>query len=206
LKLLLEDDTESNDAWQDILRFGSTRPLSLCLLTSPSLCLCSYGYTDESKRRIEEIDRQLAEYGKERLTASSTSLVETQDEVDDEGGADVGVKLPMLVPSVANSSDQVDEKEASRPEKVLGDNYLKEQVRCCSPRPSVPISVPLSLSLCFCLCPSAPVPLSLSSLDSSVVYQKMATVRKKYSQQLDLLLTMVHSQVSLGTLSSVFRL
>jgi hypothetical protein len=180
LKLLLEDDTESNDAWQDILRFGSTRPLSLSTspsLTQPlplshnlslsvsldlSLCLCSYGYTDESKRRIEEIDRQLAEYGKERLTASSTSLVETQDAVDDEGGADVRVKLPMLVPSVANSSDQVDEKEASRPEKVIGDNYLKEQVRCCSPlslcrcpSPSVSVflslSVSLSVSLCLCL-------------------------------------------------------
>jgi hypothetical protein len=57
------------------------------------------------------------------------SLVDKEEDEEEEAA---GEKLPLLVSSSGSNvgSNQVEEKEISRaPEKVIGDNYLKEQVR-----------------------------------------------------------------------------
>lgn len=109
---MLEDDTESNEAWQDILR----------LLPESSLLICMnrYGYTEESKRRIDEIDAKLAEFDAERQRYQIGNV--QPQESDDEASSQ---QLPALVPEKSN---QHEDKEVVRPEKVIGDTYLKEQV------------------------------------------------------------------------------
>jgi hypothetical protein len=147
--MLLEDEDESGEVWRSIIR---------------------YGYTLEEEKRIKEIDDKLLHYQREREAeqerrkkenfAQECDAVEENDcrrEREESG------KLPILVKSQSTEKDKArdeeNDKEYLRPEKVIGDSYLKEQVKLIA--------------------------------NGDHVHQKMATVRRKYSQQLDLLLTMV---------------
>lgn len=84
-----------------------------------------YGYTNEQQKRVSEIDEKLAQFESERQqylqknTNSSTSSLNVSEEKNNEQG-----KLPILGKGLKND----EEKEIHRPEKVIGDNYLKEQV------------------------------------------------------------------------------
>lgn len=167
MKLLLDDDeSEANPVWQDILR-------SLSSATSPPDLIRRYGYTKESKARIDEIDDKLAEFEQERqrFLSSRSCAIDISPEEEENTSAAIP-KLPQIVGAKSSNQNQVEEEKAASfsrpPEKVIGDSYLKEQVSL----------------------------LPFLTLVLIKNHQKMATVRRKYSQQLDLLLSMVHSQVS----------
>jgi hypothetical protein len=125
----------------------------LCFGCSFGSRLDRYGHSKESEERINEIDAKLAEFEQERARYLLPTS-ESEQQQHEEPHSETSQRLPQIVSgkgastSVASASVAV---AVSRPEKVIGDSYLKEQ--------------------------------------------KMATIRRKYSQQLDLLLSLVHSQV-----------
>ena len=120
-----------------------------------------YGYTTEQEKKIDEIDEKLLQFEIERQqhlnqnnfssSATPNSISRTEFDLEESSENTMKVEEGKLPPLSGKGVKNDEEKEINRPEKVIGDNYLKEQ--------------------------------------------KMNTVRKKYSQQLDVLLTMVKSQV-----------
>jgi hypothetical protein len=120
----------------------SSGPSSLlCFGCSFGSRLDRYGHSKESEERINEIDAKLAEFEQEKArylfpTFESEQQQQEEERQHEEPHSETSQRLPQIVSgkgastSVASASVVASTSVAvavSRPEKVIGDSYLKEQ-------------------------------------------------------------------------------